>query len=179
MVKNLLVRQETWVWSLGWEDPLEESMATHSSILAWIVPWTEVPGGLHSWGRKESDTTEWLNNFSLSLLKWNLSVCQTRSQWQWESHTNLSLPPPVPARGWSNNNSWCGADCTSWLQRINSFNPRPVRQARCPSSFHGWENWGSERFKHPLETTQLACGGLESLPKQSVPSLASSWKRKE
>ena len=37
---------ETLVWSLGWEDPLEENMATHSSILAWRIPWTEEPGGL-------------------------------------------------------------------------------------------------------------------------------------
>ena len=47
-VKNLLVMQETWVQSLGWEDPLEEDMATHSSILAWRIPWTEEPGGLQS-----------------------------------------------------------------------------------------------------------------------------------
>ena len=40
--------------SLGWEDPLEEDMATHSSILAWITPWTEEPGGLQSQGHKES-----------------------------------------------------------------------------------------------------------------------------
>ena len=39
--------QETWVQSLGREDPLEEGMATHSSILAWNIPWTEEPGGLH------------------------------------------------------------------------------------------------------------------------------------
>ena len=42
--------QETWVRSLGWEDPLEEGMATHSSILAWRIPWTEEPGGLQSMG---------------------------------------------------------------------------------------------------------------------------------
>ena len=42
--------QETWVWSLGQEDPLEEGMAAHSSILAWTVPWTEKPGGLPSTG---------------------------------------------------------------------------------------------------------------------------------
>ena len=48
-----------WVQSLGWEDPLEEGMATHSRILAWRIPWTEEPGGLYSpWGSKESDTTE-------------------------------------------------------------------------------------------------------------------------
>ena len=52
--------QETWVQSLGWEDPLEKGMATHSSILAWRIPWTEEPGGLSPWGRKESDPTEWL-----------------------------------------------------------------------------------------------------------------------
>ena len=46
MVKNLPAMQETWVLSLGWEDPLEEGMATHSSILAWRIPWTEEPGGL-------------------------------------------------------------------------------------------------------------------------------------
>ena len=50
-VKNLLAvqeTQETWVQSLGWEDPLEEAMATHSSILAWRIPWTEEPDG--PWG---------------------------------------------------------------------------------------------------------------------------------
>ena len=52
-VKNLPVIQETWktrVWSLCQEDPLEESMATHTSILAWRIPWTEEPGGLQSRG---------------------------------------------------------------------------------------------------------------------------------
>ena len=49
-VKNLTVMQETWVRSLGREDPLEKGMATHSSILAWRIPWTEEPGGLQSMG---------------------------------------------------------------------------------------------------------------------------------
>ena len=44
MVKSLPAVQETWVQSLGWEDPLEKEMATHSSILAWKIPWTEEPG---------------------------------------------------------------------------------------------------------------------------------------
>ena len=48
MVKNLPAMQETWVQSLGWEDLLKEGMATHSSILAWRIPWTEEPGGLQS-----------------------------------------------------------------------------------------------------------------------------------
>ena len=51
-------KQETWVQSLAWEDPLEEGMATCSRILAWRIPWTEEPGGLQSRDRKESDTSE-------------------------------------------------------------------------------------------------------------------------
>ena len=50
MVKNLPAMQETRVRSLGWEDPLEKGMATHSSILTWRIPWTEEPGGLQSMG---------------------------------------------------------------------------------------------------------------------------------
>ena len=48
MVKNLPAMRETQVSSLGWEDPLEKEMATHSSVLAWRIPWTEEPGGLRS-----------------------------------------------------------------------------------------------------------------------------------
>ena len=58
MVKNLPARQETWVQSLGREDPLEKGIATHCSILAWRIPCTEEPGRLQSMGHKESDTTE-------------------------------------------------------------------------------------------------------------------------
>ena len=56
-VKNPPAMQETCVQSLGGEDPLEKEMATHSSILAWRILWTEELGGLQSTGRKESDTT--------------------------------------------------------------------------------------------------------------------------
>ncbi len=52
MVKNLPDIQETWAQSLGQEDPLEKEMATHSSILAWKIPWTEEPGRLQSMGTK-------------------------------------------------------------------------------------------------------------------------------
>ena len=57
MVKNLPAMQETWVWSLGQEDPLEKEMATHNSIIAWRIPWTEEPGGLYipCSHKKESD----------------------------------------------------------------------------------------------------------------------------
>ena len=62
MVKNLPAMQETWVWSLGWEDPLEEGMATHSSIFSWRILKAQEPGGLqfmgsqgvgHDWATKQ------------------------------------------------------------------------------------------------------------------------------
>ena len=57
VVKNLSVMQETRVQDLGREDPLEQGMAIHSSILAWRIPWTEKPGGYSPWGCKELDMT--------------------------------------------------------------------------------------------------------------------------
>ena len=56
-VKNLSAVQETRVQSLGWEDPLEEEMATHSSVLAWRIPWMEEPGVLQSMRQYVSDMT--------------------------------------------------------------------------------------------------------------------------
>ena len=58
MVKRLPTMRETRVQSLGQEDLLEKEMATHSSTLAWRIPWTEEPGSYSPWGHKESDTTE-------------------------------------------------------------------------------------------------------------------------
>ena len=59
MVKNLPAMRETWIQALGWEDPLEKGMATHSSILAWRIPWV-----YSSWGRKELDMTKRLSLFT-------------------------------------------------------------------------------------------------------------------
>ena len=70
MVKNLPTMMETQVCYLGLEDPLEKGMATHSTILAWRIPWTEEPGGLYSpWGPEELCRTEGL---TLSLLNWEV-----------------------------------------------------------------------------------------------------------
>ena len=71
MVKNLSAMQETWVWSLGWEDPLEKEMATHSSIFAWRLPRTEEPGRpqsmgsqrvRHNWATNTTTTKEQIDN---------------------------------------------------------------------------------------------------------------------
>ena len=72
MVKNLPAMQETWVSSLGWEDLLEKEMATHSSILAWKIPWTEKPGRLQSMGSQRFGHN-WATSLSLSL---SLSLSQ-------------------------------------------------------------------------------------------------------
>ena len=72
LVKKLSAMQKTWVLSLGWEDPLEKDMATHSSNLAWEIPWTEEPGRLQSVRSQESDTTWPLSYHSYTLA---FSVC--------------------------------------------------------------------------------------------------------
>ena len=61
MVKNLPAMQENWVRSLGWQDSLEEGVATHSSILAWIIPWTEKAGGVQSTGLQRVGN-DWVTN---------------------------------------------------------------------------------------------------------------------
>ena len=72
-VKNPSAMQETQVQSLSWEDPLEKGMATHSSILAWRIPWTEEPGGVFSsWSHKKSDTTEQLNTHTNTMIPYNI-----------------------------------------------------------------------------------------------------------
>ena len=62
MVKNLRVMQQTWVWSLGWKDPLEKGTATHSNILARRIPWAEEPGRLHTVHGITKNWT-WLSDF--------------------------------------------------------------------------------------------------------------------
>ena len=74
MVKHLPAMRETQVRSLGWEDPLKKEMVTHSSTLAWKIPWTEEPCRLQSMGCKESDTTERLHSHSNFNSQLNLTI---------------------------------------------------------------------------------------------------------
>jgi len=72
VVNNLPVIKESLVQFLGWEDPLEKEMATHSSTLAWRIPWREEPVGYSPWGHKELDTTEQLHfHFPAEIYKSN------------------------------------------------------------------------------------------------------------
>ena len=75
MVKNLPAMQETWVRCLGQEDPLEEGMATHSSILAWRIPWTEEPGGLQSiWSQRVGHNEMTKHNHMAYCRKQNINI---------------------------------------------------------------------------------------------------------
>ena len=76
MIKCLAAMLETWVQSLGWEDPVEKEMATHSSTLVWKIPWMEEPGRLQSMG-SQSDTTEWLY---FTMFKWLLKELSSSSR---------------------------------------------------------------------------------------------------
>ena len=100
MVKNLPAMWETWVWSLSWEYLLEKGMATHSSILAWRIPWTEEPGGLQSMGSQRV-IYDWATNtltFMGTLLigspaftdKGPLSKVASGKAWLSDSHSLLS-----------------------------------------------------------------------------------------
>ena len=83
--------QDMWVQSLGWEDPLEKQMTTHSTILTWEIPWTEEAGGLQSMGLQKSQT--WLSEW-----KWNLL-----------SHVRLFVAPwTIQSMGFSRPGYWSG-----------------------------------------------------------------------
>ena len=99
--------QETWVQSLGREDPLEKGMAIHSSILVWRIPWIEEPGGLQSMGCEESDTTERLTHththtqslLQEDVLHKNEALALTSSDTNFKKHESFKsfskvLPPP-------------------------------------------------------------------------------------
>ena len=113
--KDLPVMQEAWVWSLGWEVPLEKEMATHFSILAWIISWTEEPGELQSMGSQRvwhdwaTNTFTYLSQMLDSFFHWkiialqNFVFCQT-STWINRRYTYipsfLNLPPRPTPLGW-------------------------------------------------------------------------------
>ena len=89
MVKNLPTMQETQVWALGWEDPLEKGMATHLNILAWRIPWTEELEGLQSMGSQRVGH-DWGTSLSLfTFMHW-------RRKWQ---PTPVFLPGESQGRG--------------------------------------------------------------------------------
>ena len=88
MVKNLLVMQETQAQSLGWEDPLEKEMATHSSILACRIPWTEEPGRLYPLGSQR--VGHWATEHFNTSLNFRADICRDGNN-KWRRRTVLLL----------------------------------------------------------------------------------------
>ena len=126
MVKNLPAMRETWVWFLGWEDPLEKEMTTHSSILAWEILWTEEPGGLQPVGSQEVEH-DWAHMhctatfFFFPSLDWPLFMLGRPDAWKRSFPLNrqgsqVSGCPDVTAH-----------DCWAW-------DPRLFPQLRPPTS---------------------------------------------
>ena len=109
MVKNLPAMQEIQVWSLGHENTLEKGMATHSSVLAWRIPWTEEPAGYSPWGCKRLDMSEWLTPFFLIrgevirlLIEpqgWGNRVSPTSMLWVFSSSSSSQMGPSGAFQG--------------------------------------------------------------------------------
>ena len=123
MVKNLPAMQETWVQLLGQEDSLEKEMATHSSILAWSIPWAEEPGGLQSVGLQESDTTEWAHSAACIMRLKSGSPVKIRVEEAGEmppevfpSHTTMKLLPTL----WQLGRKFLGRD-THIFFKVQTF----------------------------------------------------------
>ena len=125
-IKNLPAMWKTRVWSLGWEEPLKKEMATHSSILAWKIPWAEEPGGPQSM-LSQSVRHDWETNTLLCYwLGGKESACQYRkcrfSPWfgkiswmrKWQ-HTAVFLPGKIP---WMEEPSGLGCMPSVRLQRV-------------------------------------------------------------
>ena len=91
MVKRLLAMWETWVRSLGWEDPLEKEMATHFSILAWKITWMEEPGMLQYMGSQRV-RHDWVTSLSLRFRKFSAIISSNR----FSTPFSLTSPPGAP-----------------------------------------------------------------------------------
>ena len=122
--------QEMWDQSLGREDPLEEGMATHSSILAWRIPWTEEPDGLQSMGLKESDTTERLSK-STHIQVHSPTVEQRAVSLVWlppsVSTVSIHSPPAAPCP--------LPAGLSSALRKTTALKPGPGGPSSLPGCF--------------------------------------------
>ena len=117
-VKNLPAIQKTWALFLGQEDPLEKGMATHSSILAWRIPWTQKPGGLQSMGSQRAGHS-WATNTHIQFS----SVVSDSLRPHGLQHTRPPCPSPTP-RVYSNScplSQWCHPTISSSVDPFSSY----------------------------------------------------------
>ena len=139
MVKKLPAVWETWVWSLGWEDPLEEGLAAHSNILAWRISWMEEPGRLqsmasqrvgHDWPQKQQHTYMW--GFLAAQMVKSLPAMQETWVWSlgWENPWRRAWQPTLVfllgefhgQRSLEGYNPWGHkeSDTTEWLTHTHT-----------------------------------------------------------
>ena len=144
MVKDPPAMWKTWVRSLGWEDPLEKGMATHSSILAWKIPWTEEPGGLQSMG-SQSVGHDWVTQHSAQHMEGysNITHESTCIIYIYLYMHKLGFPCEVSGKE---------SSCQCRRHKRHRFNPW-VRKIHCwrawqltpvflPGEFHGQRSLG-------------------------------------
>ena len=145
MVKRLSTMQETQVWSLGWEDPLEKAMAAHSSILAWKIPWTADPGRLPSMGsqRVGHDWATSLSTFTLGYEEGNGNPLQY--SWPGKSHGWRSLVGWSPWGRWVRHNWVTSLSLFTFMHWGKKWQPTPVflpGESQGRGSLVGCHLWG-------------------------------------
>ena len=135
--------QETRVWSLGWKDPLEEEMATHASILAWRIPWTEEPGGYSQWGcRVGHDCSDWAHTHTHTYI--HVHTCME----QLHRHTP-SFPGPTwqllfsTFTGVGKVTLWKVNSCENWTAQLNTGKMRE----RFLTDWWGLLDWNKQIYK--------------------------------
>ena len=150
--------RETQVLSLGWEGPLEKEMATHSSVFAWRIPWTEEPGGLRPWGREELDTTE-----QLALLGPDTHAVGNKVFGIWKN-----LRTKRDRHLWLEEIKWLTEENKTWKQALTYLRRDGVSSEECGEIKQRKIN--SERPRSQI-THYRACGGsrwqLRSSPRFS------------
>ena len=148
-VKNLPAKQETQVWSLGWEDRLEKGIETHSSILAWRIPWTEDSGGLQSMGSQRV-RHDWATN-TFTFIKKYVTIAYITSQecfytfFTWPKFVFL---PQAPCYYWQMLTAWCNSDslCTK-LKELFVLSSRSLLVPLC-----GVGGWGNQSKLNPVSS---------------------------
>ena len=137
-VKNLHAVRETWVWSLGQEDPLEKGMATYSNFLAWRSPWTEEPWwAYNSWGHKELDMTEWLSTHGAWAHTYSLAV--TIETWRQQGDLDDFLMETKAPGGSKESRFYLqvfGTELGEWVPVVGAGPPWGMGKQRDPHSSH-------------------------------------------
>ena len=135
--KNLPAMRQTWIWSLVWEDPLEKGKGTHSSILAWRIPWTEEPGGLQSMGSQRI-LSNWVTSLSLSFHK---SYCENLQN-TWDYYNNILYLFYHKPFQWFSRIYWldwevliCKCQFQAFVSCTSPPTPRKLHQTTCFSKY--------------------------------------------